>query len=133
MSVKFAAKLYALLIGGVMLFQLGLALGMPWGELAMGGAFPGRLPPQIRLVAGIQILLLGGFMLIVLIHSGQLWPERIRLARRLIWLVIPLSLISMVMNLITPSLPERLVWGPVTVILALLVLRVGLGARPEAS
>lgn len=26
-------------------FQLALALGAPWGEMAMGGKFTGRFPP----------------------------------------------------------------------------------------
>ena len=35
--VTFAAILFAILMSIIALFQLGLAIGMPWGEYAMGG------------------------------------------------------------------------------------------------
>ena len=41
-----AAIVYAATAAGVVAFQVALAAGMPWGEYAMGGAFPGQFPPR---------------------------------------------------------------------------------------
>ena len=46
-----AALVYAGASTIIILFQLALAAGSPWGEYAMGGAFPGQLPPALRLAA----------------------------------------------------------------------------------
>ena len=35
-------------------FQLALAAGAPWGAYAMGGRFPGRFPPPLRVAAVVQ-------------------------------------------------------------------------------
>ena len=39
-----AGMVFAVLASGVVLFQLALAFGAPWGRLAMGGAVDGALP-----------------------------------------------------------------------------------------
>jgi hypothetical protein len=36
-----AAIVFSLFTAGVIAFQLALAAGAPWGEYAMGGAYPG--------------------------------------------------------------------------------------------
>lgn len=40
-----AAWLYTFGAAGLTLFQRALAAGAPWGECAMGGAFPGPIGP----------------------------------------------------------------------------------------
>ncbi|MSP57207.1 MAG: hypothetical protein EXR69_16670, partial [Myxococcales bacterium] len=57
-AVVVAAIAYALATALVVGFQVALALGAPWGELAMGGAFPGRFPPAMRVAAVVQGALL---------------------------------------------------------------------------
>ena len=61
MPVTFAAKTFVTLTLFVVLFQLALAAGAPWGELTMGGAFPGQLPPRMRVAAFASGLLLAAF------------------------------------------------------------------------
>jgi len=36
-----SAKIFTVFTAIVILFQLGLAIGMPWGAASMGGKFPG--------------------------------------------------------------------------------------------
>lgn len=62
MIITLAAIVYSILNLIVILFQLGLAFGMPWGAASMGGKFPGKYPPKMRLVAIINILLLTFFV-----------------------------------------------------------------------
>ena len=45
-----AAILYAIISFGIVVFQLALAAGAPWGAYAMGGAFPGQFPPALLML-----------------------------------------------------------------------------------
>ena len=50
-----AALVFAAPAIGVIAFQLALAFGAPWGSYAMGGAFPGRMPPRMRVAAVVGL------------------------------------------------------------------------------
>lgn len=99
----------------VVLFQLGLAIGMPWGALSMGGKFPGRQPLSMRIVAIVNILLLCFLNLIVGIHAGEIYPEFQSFASKAIWFVVVFYILGTVLNTITPSKKER-IWAPVCAI-----------------
>lgn len=113
----FAAYLFSILIAFVVGFQLALALGAPWGELAMGGKFSGRLPPAMRIAALVQIVLLVFIALIVLTRAGVILGEFSSLSKSLIWAVVVFSLIGAILNTITPSKKERMLWAPVSLVL----------------
>lgn len=111
-----SALLYAIISGVVVAFQIALAAGAPWGEYAMGGAFPGQFPPVLRIAALIQATLLVGMAVIVLARAEFLavWS---RASRWLIWIVVGFSALSFVLNLITPSAGERAIWAPIAFLL----------------
>ncbi|MCZ8343995.1 MAG: hypothetical protein O9301_13255 [Leptospira sp.] len=96
----------------VVLFQMGLAIGMPWGALSMGGKFPGRQPLSMRIVAIVNILLLCFLNLIVGVHSGEIYPEFQGFASKAIWFVVVFFILGTILNTITPSKKER-IWAPV--------------------
>ena len=125
-SPGIAAWIFAGLTGVVVLFQLALALGAPWGSYAMGGAFPGTYPPAMRVAAVVQIAILAGVALVVLARAGLVLPRWRRTSRWLAWGVVGLLGVGVVLNLITPSGLERLIWAPVAVLLFLTSLRVAL-------
>ena len=79
---RLSAILYAIVSGVVVAFQIALAAGAPWGEYAMGGAFPGQFPPALRIAALIQAALLVGLAVIVLARAGlvALWSRASALA-----------------------------------------------------
>ena len=125
-SPQLAARAFAVLTGLVCLFQLALALGAPWGAYAMGGAFPGTFPPAMRAAAAVQIAILAVIAAVVLSAAGltiQAWRP---VARRMVWIVVALLAVGVVLNLITPSSLERLIWAPVALLLFLSALRVAL-------
>jgi hypothetical protein len=124
MTPVLAARIFGAFQVAVICFQLGLALGVPWGELAMGGAFPDVYPPEMRVAALFCAALLAIIGLIVRIRAGLMFPGWLSLSRRLIWGVVSLLAIALVLNLITPSPMERLIWAPVTLALLLCSLRV---------
>lgn len=113
----YAAYLFSVLIAVVVLFQLALALGAPWGEMAMGGKFPGRLPLRMRIAALVQIAVLVFIALIVLTRAGVILDEFSSLSKLAIWAVVVFSLIGTILNTITPSKKERMLWVPVTTVL----------------
>jgi len=112
-----SAYIFGFLTVVVMVFQMALALGAPWGEMAMGGKFPGRLPPMLRIGAIVQILLLAFAALVVLTRAGLVLGSYFELSRSAIWFVVALCAVSAILNTITPSKKERMLWSPVTIIL----------------
>jgi hypothetical protein len=124
---RIAASLFAVLTALVVLFQLALVLGAPWGAYAMGGAVPGQFPPALRVSALLQGLMLLVFVAIVLARAGVAFFGLVRPSRWLIWVVVAVSAVSLVLNLITPSAGERLIWLPVLFVLLATSLLVATG------
>ncbi len=117
MNSTIAARLYAALTTCVILFQIALAAGMPWGELAWGGSHPGTLPRQLRIASGASVAILLALAFVVLVRAGlllQSWKHR---TRQLIWVAVGYGALGVVANAITPSTWERIVWLPVTILL----------------
>jgi hypothetical protein len=112
-----AAVVFGLLSLGVAAFQVALALGAPWGSYAMGGSFPGMYPPGMRVGAVVQAVLILFVAAIVLARAGLILPTWSRISRRLIWVVVGFGAVGLVLNTITPSSGERLVWAPVALVL----------------
>lgn len=114
MIVTISGIVYVILNLIVIIFQLGLALGMPWGAASMGGKFPGKYPPKMRLVASINILLLTFFSLVVMVEA-RLMDNIIAYTNYLIWVIVAFSIIGVILNSITPSKIER-IWAPLALI-----------------
>nr|WP_272490853.1 hypothetical protein [Mesobacterium pallidum] len=104
--------------------QLALAAGAPLGRYTLGGRFPGRLPPAFRALALVQAALLAAMALAVLARAGigpvvlPGWTFRATLG---------LTALTTLANLATPSVPERRLWGPVTLAMLGAALVVALG------
>lgn len=90
---------------------------MPWGEIAWGGYYPGVLPTHMRFasVASAFLLLLLG--LIVLIRAGLVKSAWQPATKKLIWVVVAYCALGVIANGITPSVWERVIWLPVTMML----------------
>jgi hypothetical protein len=112
-----AALLYAGVSVGVVVFQVALAAGAPWGAYAMGGAFPGRFPLTLRIAALAQAALIAGMAVVVLSRAGLVLAGWFGVTRRLVWLVVAFAAVSLVLNLITPRAGERAIWAPVALLL----------------
>lgn len=114
---RLSALLYTIISGAVVTFQIALAAGAPWGEYAMGGAFPGQFPPALRIAALIQAALLVGLAAVVSARAELILPTWMRASRWLIWIVVAFSALSLLLNLITPSAGERAIWAPIAFLL----------------
>jgi hypothetical protein len=127
---RMAAYVYAAVSALVIAFQLALAGGAPWGAYAMGGAVSGAFPPALRIAAVIQAIILGGLAAIVLARAGLILPPWQGRARRLVWVAVAFAAVSLVLNLITPSAGERLLWAPVALLMLASSLAVARSVAP---
>ena len=105
--------MFCVLTSVVVVFQLALAAGAPWGQVAMGGKYPGRFPRQLRIAAVVQALVLVGLGVVVLTRAGLIFPQWLSAATWLVWGVVAFSALALILNLITPSKWERILWAPV--------------------
>jgi hypothetical protein len=117
MNSIIAARLYVVLITCTILFQIALAAGTPWGEFAWGGSHPGTLPKQLRIASGVSGAVLVALAFVVLVRAGLLMQRWKHKTRQLIWVVVGYGALGVVVNAITPSVWERIVWLPVTILL----------------
>lgn len=104
-------------------FQVALILGAPWGRITQGGQTDGSLPMSGRIVAGVSIALLLGMGLSIL-SAGGLWPHW---PRWTVWPALAVQSLSALLNWITPSRPERKLWGPIMTGMLILAVCVILG------
>lgn len=111
-----AALVYVIICAGVILFQLCLIAGAPWGRLTQGGMHPAALPLSGRIVAGCSVLLLLAMGLSILSAAGH-WPGWPRWTA---WAALAIQTLSVALNGLTPSRTERRVWGPITLFMLVL-------------
>lgn len=131
---RLAATAYAVLILGVVAFQLAVAAGAPWGEFTQGGATSGVLPTAGRLVALLSACLLGVLAMAVLGRAGiGPWRAKRRLSTALAWIAVAYAAVAVVVNAATPSAGERIIWLPVSLALLPMVLVAVLGSRGSAD
>ena len=117
------AQIAVYIFYGVCLFQLALVLGAPLGEYTMGGQTKGKLPVQGRIAAGVSIIVLVVMAQALLaIHGTGLFVNLpTSLIEFLKWFTFGYAILRFIMNWITRSQKERMVWGPVATVLLVLV------------
>jgi hypothetical protein len=125
-GVMWAATVFIVLASSAAAFQLALIAGAPWGELTLGGKFPGRLPGRIRPLALLSTALLSSFALIVAARAGLILPDWQGRARPLSWGVVAYCALGVLANGFTPSRKERLLWLPVVAVMFVSSLLVAL-------
>lgn len=105
LALPLTARISAGLWAGAAAFQVALAAGAPRGRLAFGGRHTGTLPPEFRLTSIGSAALLTAFA----VALGTGWAPRRRTALRGL---LGFCAVSAVVNAISPSLPEKLIWTP---------------------
>jgi len=125
-SPELAAYVLFALLGVLSLFQLALALGAPLGRYAMGGQVEGAFPPALRIAALVQIGIYAVVVAIVCARLGWAFPALADEARIAMWVVVALFTLGVLMNAISRSQGERLLWTPVALVMLLASLRIAL-------
>lgn len=107
-----SAIIFTILTGIVIIFQGCLAAGLPWGKASMGGRYPGKYPPKMRVFAVLNMLVLAFIAAVVLSEANLMFPRLNTISSIGIWVIVVFFAIGTVMNAITPSKIER-IWAPV--------------------
>ena len=126
MLTTLAALIFALMTALAVAFQIALALGAPWGHLAMGGRYPGQFPKPMRVAALAQAALLALLALMALVNARLAFADLHSVSEIAIWVAVVISLLSLIMNLATPSKGERTLWAPVALVMTVSSLVVAL-------
>ena len=71
----------------------------------------------MRIAALLQIIILVFIAFVVLTRAGLMFNEYFELSGTVIWFVVAFCLVSAVLNVITPSKRERMLWAPITIVL----------------
>jgi hypothetical protein len=116
--VRTAGALAAVGSLGIAAFQVALAAGAPFGRAAWGGSHE-RLPRKLRVAsavaAGVWVLA----ALVVLADAGfDVSPIPASVAEWATWVLAALLLLGAVMNFLSRSRLERIIWGPIALVLA---------------
>ena len=111
------AHTFTLLSLMVVIFQIALAMGAPWGERAWGGRYIGVLPLGMRIASMFSAVLICTFAVVIQVRAGNILPEYHNLSRPLSWVVVGYGSIGVVMNAVTPSKKERNLWLPIVLLL----------------
>lgn len=123
------AHLYALMCLGLIMFQIALIAGLPWGPYTQGGQHAGALPLPWRVMAAVSILLLVAMGLAIVSAAGFGRPADLPQAapfwpRWTGWAATAVSALSCLANWITPSAKERAIWAPITSVMLAMALYV---------
>ncbi|HWM34118.1 MAG TPA: hypothetical protein VNR36_07750 [Pseudolysinimonas sp.] len=120
-----AAFLFTALLLLLATFQIALIAGAPLGRFAWGGQHE-VLPARLRRGSVLAILIYAGMALIVLDRAGAISIFPAGASAVLVWVVFAYSCLSVVLNAISRSKPERYLMVPVSLALAVLSLLVAL-------
>jgi hypothetical protein len=114
-----AAVAAAGLIGLVIVFQVALVIGAPWGGAAWGGGHPGRLPTRLRVASAGAIVVLVCLAWIALAAAGTVSASPIPRPwlGSAAWVGTAYFALGTIVNAVSRSKVERL-WAPVSLITA---------------
>ena len=104
-------------LGIVILLSILILCGLPLGELTMGGRYR-VYPPKFKIVLALQLLLQIGFV-VVLLMLGGIIPTFAHIIIKILGFVLAVYLtINSICNLISPSLKEKMIMTPLSVMAA---------------
>jgi len=119
-------------LGTIAAFQAALAVGVPWGRAAWGGA-SATLQPDLLFASGVAavVWLLAAA---VVVGLADYWAPAWNAAfHRATWLLAPMLALGAVVNFASSSAWERFGWGPLALTLAVscLLLATSRGGGPN--
>jgi hypothetical protein len=135
-SVQIAAAAAAVLLVVISVFQVLLALGVPWGAAAYGGGSAGPdgvLPSGLRVASAVAAVILGVAAWVILVRADLVrrGPLSARLLRWATWVIVAFMILNTLSNLSSSSPVERWVLGGTTVVLVFLCGYVALRAPAQ--
>lgn len=126
----YSSGIAAVLLTGIVGFQLALAFGAPWGRAAYGGATE-RPTEKMRVSSAVASVVWTFIALVTLRRGGHPVPRVLPEPALpwVSWIAVGLVAVGSVLNIITPSRLERMIWAPVTLVLLVATTATELAAR----
>ena len=125
--VTTAALIQVVIALGVVVFQVALVAGAPWGEYTMGGRNIGRLPNSLRVGAAVSAVIMLAQAGHYLAQAGVL-PRLVDPSWNTVvnWAWFGFTIAGVIVNTISRSKKERNTWVPVLLVSAVCTLLVAL-------
>ena len=126
-----AARAAAVLMAAVAVFQVALVFGAPWGAYTQGGGTDGALGASGRVLAAVSCVLLLVMAAAILARVGEGPFARApgRVVTALAWFTTIYAALAVVLNLVTSSTSERVVFAPTSTLIFVLVVIALVGSR----
>ncbi len=117
--MRLAAIVAVVLLALIAVFRISLALGVPWGSAAWGGAHAGTLPMRLRIASLVAGLLLYPLLALFVLDSAEVittaWvPGTGKVG---MWVLTGFFAVGTIANFASRSKKER-IWGPVSLAIA---------------
>jgi hypothetical protein len=113
---------------GLAAFEGALALGAPLGRAAWGGSYV-QLPTELRIASAVAVGIWLFAALLVLHRAGmRVLPLPPTVVHWGVWILVGLLSLGALMNFASPSVWERVIWGPfglIVVALCIIITRGG--------
>ncbi len=121
--VSVAAWVAVILLLVLVGFQVALAVGVPWGKAAYGGA-SATLEPRLRIASGIAAVVwaLVAWFFLSLAIPALAGPVPDSWNTVVLWVLVGLFAIATAMNGVSRSRIERAIWTPVSAVLLVCAL-----------
>jgi hypothetical protein len=123
---QIAAVVASIVLVALAVFQVALIAGAPIGRFAWGGQHT-VLPARLRVGSVVSIVLYALFAIVLLDRAGviDVLPDVVSTVGT--WVLVGYFALGVVLNGISRSKPERNLFTPVSLVLAVLCLLVALG------
>ena len=95
-----AAILAVILLGVIVVFQLALAFGAPWGAAAWGGQHPGVLPTRLRIASAVVAVVVYPIVIALVLAAAGIIDDA--------WLPVDGTLAMWVLAGLLGSAPSRI-------------------------
>jgi hypothetical protein len=125
--MEIAAWIAAALLVVLTVFQLALALGAPAGAAAWGGGNPGVLPTRLRVVSALVAVFVYPPITLLILDSGDAASVGWNVNRLWMWVLTGLFALGTFSNFASRSRIERIVWGPVSLVIAICCAIIAIG------
>ena len=127
MNPKVAARATAILLAIVVVFNLALLLGAPWGDYTQGGKDPGVLESPGRFGALGTAIFFAVLALAMLARAGEglMRTWRPKVVTVLAWFTTLYLALNSFLNVFTGPVAERTIFGPIstlTVVFAVITM-----------
>lgn len=123
-----AAAIASAVLLAMSVIQVLVAAGRPYGAFVYGGQHR-VVPRRLRIMSAVTVLLYGGIAAVLFAGAGLLPGQDAPFVRVAIWVLFAFFTLSIALNAISRSRPERMTATPASAVLSISTLILALGTQ----